>query len=74
MKWTCSHCGAINAELAFKCHNCPNTSGDELINRFHRFIEDVERHNYKGGEAYLMERCKEEKAWLYTGSQPGDEK
>lgn len=33
VKWTCSHCGAINAELAFKCHNCPNTSGDEYMNK-----------------------------------------
>lgn len=33
MKWTCSHCGAINAELAFKCHNCPNTCGDEGMNK-----------------------------------------
>lgn len=28
-KWMCSHCGAINPDGAFKCHNCPNTSGDE---------------------------------------------
>jgi len=28
-KWICSHCGSINNVMAFKCHNCPNTSGDE---------------------------------------------
>jgi hypothetical protein len=28
-KWTCSHCQAINPSGAFKCHNCPNVSGDE---------------------------------------------
>lgn len=29
MKWTCSHCQAINPAGAYKCHNCPNTCGDE---------------------------------------------
>src|ERR1019366_5440174 len=32
MKWTCSHCNAINPSGAFKCHNCPNTAGDECLN------------------------------------------
>jgi ribosomal protein L40E len=31
-KWTCSHCNSINPNGAFKCHNCPNTCGDEEIN------------------------------------------
>lgn len=25
-KWICSHCGAINPHMAFKCHNCPNST------------------------------------------------
>lgn len=30
-KWICSHCSAINPNGAFKCHNCPNTCGDEYF-------------------------------------------
>lgn len=43
MKWTCSHCNAINPQLSFKCHNCPNTCGDEGINKLQIAIDALER-------------------------------
>jgi len=38
-KWICSHCDSINPMGSFKCHNCPNSCGDEDINKLQKAKE-----------------------------------
>jgi len=76
MKWTCSHCGAINAQFAFKCHNCPNTSGDETLNKLQGkeallnefYIEGLEK------SATEIENLKWKICTLFEAIKHGDEK